>query len=81
LDSSVTGLIDLLDQDVQSLKSSDPADSMFLAPSSQDEMDVVEEGEGITCSEPTQSASPKDRKLLVADLTSGSCQVITAPLQ
>lgn len=56
--SSVTGLIDLLDQDVQSLESFDPADSMFLAPSSQDEADVVEEGEDITCREPTQPASP-----------------------
>lgn len=35
-----------------------PTDSMFLAPSSQDEADVVEEDEDITCSEPTQPASP-----------------------
>lgn len=36
---------DLLDQDVLSFKSSDQADSILLAPSSQEETDVVKEGE------------------------------------
>lgn len=43
--SSVTGSSDLLGQDVLSLEPSEPADSILLAPSSQDEVDVVEEGE------------------------------------
>lgn len=39
--SSVTDSDDILDQDVLSLESSDPANSMLLAPSSKDEADVV----------------------------------------
>lgn len=50
--SSVVGSRDLLDQDVLSLESCDLADSMLLAPSSQEEADVVEEGEKIACIEP-----------------------------
>lgn len=58
LRSSDTGLSDLLDQDVLSLESLDPADSMLLAPSSQNEADLVDEGKDIACSVPSQPASP-----------------------
>lgn len=50
--SSVVGSRDLLDQDVLSLESCDLAESMLLAPSSQEEADVVEEGEKNACIEP-----------------------------
>lgn len=40
-------LNDLLDQDILSLESSDPADSILLAPSNPEEVDVAEEGEDI----------------------------------
>lgn len=51
--SSVAGSSNLLDQDVLSLASSYPADSMLLTPSIQEEPDVVEEGEDINCTEPS----------------------------
>lgn len=62
--SSVTGSSDLLYQDVLSLESSDPADSMLLAQSSQDEVDVVGEGEYIAFSEPSQPISPAYEEFL-----------------
>ncbi|XDV53735.1 hypothetical protein PO909_022166 [Leuciscus waleckii] len=37
---------------------------MLLAPSSQDEADVVEEGEDIACIEPSQPVSPACEELL-----------------
>lgn len=45
--SSVTGSNDLLDQDILSLESSDPTNSILLTPSSPEEVDVAEEGEDI----------------------------------
>lgn len=63
--SSVNGSSDLLYQDVlMSLESSDPADTMLLAQSSQDEVDVVEEGEYIAFSEPSQPISPAYEEFL-----------------
>lgn len=59
--SSASGLSDLLDQDVLSLKSSDLADSMLLAPFSQEETDEVEEA---ICTESSQPASPEYGDLL-----------------
>lgn len=41
--SSVTGSNDLLDQDILSLESSDPTNSILLSPSSPEEVDVAEE--------------------------------------
>lgn len=89
LRSSVTSSSDLLDQDVLSLESCEPAYSILLAPSSQDEVDVVEEGEDPAYEElldvmacgTTRLRSVlgvRERKSLVADSTSISCQAITA---
>lgn len=52
--SSFTGLSDLFDQDALSLVSSDPVESMLLAPSSHAEVD---EHEDSVCTEPSPSAS------------------------
>lgn len=62
--SSVAGSSDLLDQDVLALASSDPADCMLLAPSIQEEVDVVEEGKDSNCTEPSYPASPAYGELL-----------------
>lgn len=62
--SSVTGLSDLLNQDVLSPASSDPAESMLLVQSSQKEADVFGEGEDSICTEPSQPASPSYGELL-----------------
>lgn len=60
----VTDSSNLLDQDVLSLEPSDTAECMLLAPSSQDEADMVEEGDDVVCSEPSQPASPTYKELL-----------------
>ncbi|ROL42598.1 hypothetical protein DPX16_14005 [Anabarilius grahami] len=62
--SSVTGLSDLLDQDLLSPASSDPAERMLLVRSSQKEVDVFGEGEDSICTEPAQPASPSYEELL-----------------
>lgn len=59
--SSTTGSND---QNVLSLESSDPADSILLAPSSQEETDVVEEDKDIAFSELSQPTSPAYEELL-----------------
>lgn len=53
--TSFTGSSDLLDRDVLSLESSNPAESILLAPSSQEEADVAEKGEDNAESEACQS--------------------------
>ncbi|ROK16086.1 hypothetical protein DPX16_22704 [Anabarilius grahami] len=54
--SSVTSSSDLLNQDALALPSSDPAENRMLAPSSHEEVDVVEEGKDGVCTEPSQPA-------------------------
>lgn len=59
------GSSDLLDQDVLSLESSDPEDSVLLAqPASHKEADVVDEGEDSVCIKSSQPASPAHGELL-----------------
>lgn len=62
--TSIAGLSDLLDQGVLSLETSDPADSMLLAPFSQEEGNVVEEGEESVCTESSHPVSPTYGELL-----------------
>lgn len=47
-----------------SLEPSDPEHSMLLAPSSQPQADMLEEGEDFVCSEPSQPTSPTYKELL-----------------
>lgn len=62
--SSIAGLNHLVDQEAQSLASSDAAESMLLVPSVSEVLAVVGDGKETVCSKPSPSISRTCGKLL-----------------